>query len=69
LSELRDKGATTILLYRTREFKAYFFQHPKQLNTLLSWNRVYELPLRQLGARIMAEDEDDFSGKSDIKEK
>jgi hypothetical protein len=25
LSELRDKGATTVLLYRTREFKAYFF--------------------------------------------
>ena len=69
LSELRDKGATTILLYRTHEFKAYFFQHPKQLDTLLSWNRIYELPLRQLGARIIAEEEDDFSGKSDIEEK
>jgi len=36
---------------------------------LLSWNRAFELPLRQLGARIIAEEEDDFLGKSDIEEK
>jgi len=36
LSELRDKRATGLLLYRTREFKAYFFQHPKELDLLLS---------------------------------
>jgi hypothetical protein len=69
LSELRDKRATGLLLYRTREFKAYFFQHPRELDMLLSWNRVYDFPLRQLGARTIAEEGDDFSGKSDIEEK
>jgi hypothetical protein len=68
LSELRDKRATGLLLYRTREFKAYFFQHPKELHILLSWNRVYDLPLRQLGVRIIAEEGNDFSGRSDIEE-
>jgi hypothetical protein len=65
-SQLRTNGATTLLLYRTREFKAFFFQHPKELDILLSWNRVYNLPLRQLEARIVAEEGNDFSGKSDI---
>ena len=32
-----------------------------ELDVLLSWNRVYEPPLRQLAARIIAEEEDDFS--------
>jgi hypothetical protein len=68
LSELRDKRATGLLLYRTREFKAYFFQYPKERDRLLSWHRVYDFPLRQLGARIIAEEGDDFSGKSDIEE-
>ena len=36
---------------------------------LLSWNRAYDLPLRQLGSRTIAQEEDDFSGKSDIEEK
>jgi hypothetical protein len=36
---------------------------------LLSWNRVYDFPLRQLGARILAQEGNDFSGKSDIEEK
>jgi hypothetical protein len=69
LSELRDKGATPLLLYRTTEFKRYFFQHPKALDILLSWYRVYDFPLRQLGARTLAEEGNDFSGKSDIEEK
>ncbi|TVY71303.1 hypothetical protein LSUE1_G004472 [Lachnellula suecica] len=68
LSELRDKRARELLLYRTREFKAYFFQHPKEFAMLLSWNQVYNLPLRQLGVRTIAEEGDDFSGRSDIEE-
>lgn len=35
---------------------------------LLSWNQVYDLPLRQLGVRTIAEEGDDFSGRSDIEE-
>ena len=35
---------------------------------LLSWNRVYDFPLRQLGVRTIAKEGDDFSGKCDIKE-
>jgi hypothetical protein len=69
LSELRDKGATVFLLYRTSEFKGYFFQHPKELDMLLSWHRVYNFPIRQLGARTLAQEGNDFSGKSDIEEK
>jgi hypothetical protein len=69
LSELRDNGATALLLYRTGEFKDYFFQHPKEFDMLLSWHKVYNFPLRQLGARILAQEGNDFSGKSDIEEK
>ena len=69
LSSLRDKGATALLLGRTGEFKNYFFQHPKELDMLLPWNEVYNFPLRQLRLRIIAEEESDFSGKSDIEEK
>jgi hypothetical protein len=36
LSDLRDKGATTLLLHQTSVFKTYFFQHPKELDMLLS---------------------------------
>ncbi|KAH6668261.1 hypothetical protein B0J14DRAFT_158199 [Halenospora varia] len=68
LSDLRDRGTTAFLLCRTSEFKAYFFQHPKELDTLLSWNKVYEFPLRQLRLRVIAEEANDFSGKSDIEE-
>jgi hypothetical protein len=69
LSQLRDEGATALLLYRTYEFRSHFFQHPKELDLLLSWSRVYDFPLRQLGARTLAEEGNDFSGKSDIEEK
>ncbi|KAH8587244.1 hypothetical protein B0O99DRAFT_694701 [Bisporella sp. PMI_857] len=69
LSDLRANGATALVLYRTSKFKEHFFQHPKELDMLLSWHRVYDFPLRQLGARILAEEGDDFSGKSDIEEK
>ena len=69
LSDLRDQGVMALLLYRTPEFKAYFFQHSKELDMLLSWNRVYDFPLQQLGARIIAQEGNDYSGKSDIEEK
>ncbi|KFY85061.1 hypothetical protein V500_08742 [Pseudogymnoascus sp. VKM F-4518 (FW-2643)] len=42
------------------------------LNSLICYSPgigPYDLPLRQLGARTIAEEEDDFSGKSDIEEK
>ena len=35
---------------------------------LLSWHQVYDFPLRQLRLRVIAEEENDFSGKSDIEE-
>jgi hypothetical protein len=69
LSDLRDKGTTSFLLCRTSEFKSYFFQHPKDLDMLLSWNKVYDFPLRQLRLRVIAEEANDFSGKSDIEER
>jgi hypothetical protein len=69
LSDLRDKGAATLLLYRTSEFKSYFFQHPKEFDMLLSWHKSYSFPLRQLGTRTIAREGNDFSGKSDIEEK
>ncbi|KIM93180.1 hypothetical protein OIDMADRAFT_21550, partial [Oidiodendron maius Zn] len=69
LSDLREKGAATFLLCRTSEFKSYFFQHAKDLDVLLSWNKVYDFPLRQLRLRAIAEEAGDFSGKSDIEER
>jgi hypothetical protein len=69
LSNLREKGATSLLLCRTSEFKNYFFQRAKGLDVLLSWNRVYDFPLQQLRLRVIAEEAGDFSGKSDIEER
>jgi hypothetical protein len=69
LSDLREKGATSFLLCRTSEFKNYCFQYAKGLDILLSWNRVYDFPLRQLRLRVIAEEAGDFSGKSDIEER
>jgi hypothetical protein len=66
---LSTKGATALLLGRTGEFKNYFFQHPKELEVLLSWNEVYDFLLRQLPWRVIAEEGGDFSRKSDIEEK
>lgn len=68
LSNLREKRATPFLLCRTSEFKNYFFQYAKGLDILLSQNKVYDFPLRQLRLRVIAEEADDFSGKSDIEE-
>ncbi|KFY85332.1 hypothetical protein V498_07731 [Pseudogymnoascus sp. VKM F-4517 (FW-2822)] len=69
LSDLRNAGATTILLYRTSGFRTYFFRHPKKLDLLLSWNEVFHLPLQRLRLRVIAEEGNDFSGKCDIEDK
>jgi hypothetical protein len=69
LSDLRDNGLTAFLLGRTSEFKSFFFQYPKELDVLLSWNEVYDFPLRQLRLRVIAEEGNDFSGQSDIEER
>jgi hypothetical protein len=68
LSDLRNRGATTLLLYRTSEFKTHFFRYTKELDMLLSWNQVYDFPLQQLRLRVIAEEGNDFSGKSDIED-
>jgi hypothetical protein len=70
LSELRkSKGTTPFVLCRTNEFKNYFFQYPKKLDMLLSWHKAYDFPLQQLRLRVIAQEGNDFSGKSDIEEK
>jgi hypothetical protein len=68
LSDLREKAATSFLLCRTSEFKNYFFQYAKNLDILLSWNKVYSFPLHQLRLRIIVEEVGDFYGESDIEE-
>ena len=45
LSNLRNRGASSLLLYRTSEFKTHSFCYPKKLDLLLSWNQVFDLPL------------------------
>jgi hypothetical protein len=47
----------------------HFFQRAKGLNTLLSWNEIYDFPLRQLRLRVVVEEAGDFSGKCDIEER
>jgi hypothetical protein len=68
LSDLRQKGATNLLLYRTSEFKTHFFRYTKKLDLLLSWNHIFDLPLQQLRLRVIAEEGGDFSGKCDIED-
>jgi hypothetical protein len=69
LSELRLKGAITLLLYRSSEFKTHFFRYTKELDMLLSWNHTFDFPLQQLRVRVIAEEGGDFSGKCDIDDK
>ena len=45
LSDLRNRGATSLLLYRTSEFKTHFFRYAKALDMLLSWNYIFNFPL------------------------
>lgn len=68
LSELRLKGAISLLLYRSSEFKTHFFRYTKKLDLLLSWNHIFDLPLQQLRLRAIAEEGGDFSGKCDIED-
>jgi hypothetical protein len=54
LSDLRNNGLTTLLLYWTSEFKTYFFRNAKKHKTLLAWNQVLDFPLQQLRRRVIA---------------
>lgn len=45
LSDLRNRGAITLLFYRISEFKTHFFRYLKKLDLLLFWNQVFDLPL------------------------
>jgi hypothetical protein len=66
LSDLRNNGLSTLLLYRTSEFKTCFFRNAKKHETLLAWNQVLDFPLQQLRRRVIAQEGGDFSGKCDI---
>ncbi len=55
-----------MLLYRTQEFKIACFKRPNELETLLSWDKVYGSALQCLRLRVIAEEANDFSGKCDI---
>lgn len=68
LSDLRHRGAITLLLYRSSEFKTSFFRYTKKLDLLLSWNHIFDFPLQQLRLRVIAEERGDFSGKCDIED-
>jgi hypothetical protein len=68
LSDLREQGASNLLLYRTKEFKAHFFRYAKNLEMLLAWNDLFDFPLQQLQIRVIAEEGGDFSGKCDVED-
>ena len=68
LLELRLRGAITLLLYRSTEFKTHFFRYTKELDMLLSWNHIFDFPLQQLRLRVIAEKGGGFSGKCDIED-
>ncbi|KAH8590348.1 hypothetical protein B0O99DRAFT_599021 [Bisporella sp. PMI_857] len=55
-----------MLLYRTQLFRANCFKGPNELETLLSWNKVYGPALQRLRSRVIAAN--DFSGKCDIED-
>lgn len=69
LSDLRTNGVTLMLLYRTQEFKTNCFKRPNELETLLSWDKVYGPALQRLRLRVIAEEANDFSGKCDVLDK
>ena len=66
LSKLKNGGATTLLLYRTSEFKTHFFRYTKKLDMLLLWNHIFDFPFQQLQLRVIAEEGGDFTSKCDI---
>jgi hypothetical protein len=69
LFNLRTKGATLLIIYRTSKFNDYCFRHPNSLETLLSWNKVYHQPLLRLESRLTAQKANDFSGRCDLDDK
>jgi hypothetical protein len=68
LFDLRTHGVTLMLLYRTQEFKTNCFKRLNELETLLSWNKVYGPALQRLRSRVIAEKANNFSGKCDIED-
>jgi hypothetical protein len=48
LSELRLRGAISLLLYHSSEFKTHSSRYTKELNMLLSCNHTFDFPLQQL---------------------
>jgi hypothetical protein len=69
LFDLRTYGVTLMLLYQTQEFKTNCFKRPNELETLLSWNKVYGPALQRLRSRVIAEEANNFSGKCGIEDK
>ncbi|CZR57726.1 uncharacterized protein PAC_07615 [Phialocephala subalpina] len=48
------------------EFKTNCFKRPNELETLLSWDKVYGPALQRLRLKVITEEANDFSGKCDI---
>ena len=69
LSDLREEGATSFLLCRTSEFKSYFFHTPKALIYYFPGTKSMTSVIVSFALRIIAEEADDFSSKSDIEER
>lgn len=68
LADLREAGVTLLLLYRTKEFRTHFLRHPNELETILSWNHVYQPLLHGLRLRAIAQADGDFSGRCDLED-
>jgi hypothetical protein len=68
LADLREAGVTLLLLYRTKEFRTHFMRHPNELETILSWNQVYQPRLQELRLRAIAQADGDFSGRCDLED-
>jgi hypothetical protein len=68
LADLREAGVTLLLLYRTKEFRTHFLRHPNELETILSWNQMYQPRLQELRLRAIAQADGDFSGRCDLED-
>lgn len=68
LFDLKVSSIKALLLYQTNEFKTYFFQYLKELDMLLSQNRVYNFSLQQLCLRVIGKEGNDFFSKCDIED-
>lgn len=68
LADLREAEVTLLLLYRTKEFRTHFLRHPNELETILSWNQVYQPLLQGLRLRAIAQADGDYSGRCDLED-